>query len=193
VVDSAIVVPVSQPVHKVDARATGSQRLEMLRLAYADDERVQVSDIEVCRQQPSYTVLTLRELREADPGAHLCFVLGADWSAGVDGWYQGSELPLLAHLIVLNRPGLSQASASYTSYNGFTQAHDIDELHVQQAGLSYEFDGPEMDISSTEVREALIRRGATSGEETISKDEQWLGNALPASVLHYIKSNGLYR
>ena len=185
VVDAAIVVPVSQAVHRADAQISGSQRLEMLRLAFADDERVQVSDIELARSQPSYTVMTLRELKLADPDVHLCFVLGADWSGGLDDWYRSGELPSLVHLIVLNRPG---SDRGLTGFKGFNQAHHANDLRIERAGLCYAFDGPELDLSSTEVREALITAG-----ETNKADEQWLRNALPTNVHRYIQSNGLYQ
>ncbi|MBT5032572.1 MAG: nicotinate (nicotinamide) nucleotide adenylyltransferase [Proteobacteria bacterium] len=189
VVDTAIVVPTSQAVHRADAQVSGSQRMEMLRIAYADDERVQVNDIELCKSQPSYTVLTLREFKALDPGAHLCFVLGADWSGGLDDWYQASELPLLAHLVVLNRPG---PGLELAGFKGFSQACHANDLRVKPAGLCYAFDGPELDLSSTEVRDALKRDGKASGEETNKQSKQWLSNALPEGVYQYIESNGLY-
>src|SRR5690606_28888495 len=63
--DQVVFVPAAVPPHKRGrVRATPEQRLEMLRAATAGDPRFTTSDIELRRAGPSYTVDTLRELRE---------------------------------------------------------------------------------------------------------------------------------
>lgn len=179
-VDEAIVIPASQPVHRADTQVSAAHRLAMLRLAYANDDRVQISDIEISKQRPSYTICTLRELKHADPENHLCFVVGADWSADVEKWYRVKEIAALVHLIVMNRPG-SLLSAPTSKY--FSQASNFKDLRDKRAGLRFDFEGPELDLSSTAIRKKLAN----------SRADLWLSTAIPTDVYNYIKSNNLYQ
>ena len=179
-VDEAIVIPALQPVHRADTQVSAVHRLAMLRLAYANDDRVQISDIEISKQRPSYTVWTLRALKHAEPENHLCFVVGADWSADIENWYRVWEIAALAHLIVMNRPG-SRLSTTTSKY--FNQASNLKDLRGKHSGLRFDFEGPELDLSSTAIREKLAHSDA----------ELWLSNAIPTEVYDYIKINNLYQ
>jgi nicotinate-nucleotide adenylyltransferase len=179
-VDEAIVIPALQPVHRGGAQVDGEHRLAMLRLAYANDDRVRISEIELSKQRPSYTVWTLRALKHAEPENHFCFVVGADWSAEIENWYRAWELPSLAHLIVMRRPG---AGKNASAHKYFYQVSNSNDLRGKDSGLRYEFEGPELDFSSTTVRELLAQSGS----------EAWLSNALSSEVYDYIKINNLYQ
>lgn len=78
-------------------------RLAMVEAAVADDHRFQVNDLELHRPGPSYTVDTLRELRERWPGAYLVLLLGSDALRDLPTWRAPDEIASLAQLAVLSR------------------------------------------------------------------------------------------
>ena len=78
-------VPAGDPPLKQAGIAPAADRLEMVRSATASNPSFELSDLEVRRQGPSYTVDTLRELSRRVPGDPLWFILGSDAMAGIDG------------------------------------------------------------------------------------------------------------
>lgn len=104
--DRLIFVPAAAPPHKEGVRITPAPiRLEMVRAAVAGDPRFEVSELELRRAGPSYTVDTLRELRREHPGAELHFLMGVDQFEGFPGWREPDEIARLARLVVLTRGG----------------------------------------------------------------------------------------
>lgn len=105
--DRLLLVPSASPPHKRGTvRATAEQRLEMTRLAVGDDERFQVDDIELRRPGASYSVDTLRQLRERyGEDAELYFVVGMDQLREFHGWREPEEVARLARLVVVSRDG----------------------------------------------------------------------------------------
>jgi nicotinate-nucleotide adenylyltransferase len=81
-------------------------RLEMARVAAEDEEGVEASDLEVSRDEVSYTYRTLELLAERDPGREMFFLLGADMAAGLASWKEPSRVVELARLGVVARPGV---------------------------------------------------------------------------------------
>lgn len=103
--DEVVFVPTGTPPHRPPAVASAEQRIEMCRLAIADDPRFAVSDVEVKRGGPSYTVDTLLALRGANPHAELFLVLGWDAAALFRSWHRPQEVIALAPIVVVTRPG----------------------------------------------------------------------------------------
>jgi len=112
-----IFIPSGIPPHKAPDPGGGMARgvtpaplrLEMVQEAVASDPRFQVSDLEVRRPGPSYTVDTLRELRSEgveDP----FFLMGVDQLAGFAGWREPREVAGLARLVVMAREGEDPAA-----------------------------------------------------------------------------------
>lgn len=85
--------------------ATAAQRVEMTALSVADDRSFVVDDCEVLRHGPTYTVDTLRELRDRHPEASLWFLAGADALAKLDRWHEPEACLELATFVCLTRPG----------------------------------------------------------------------------------------
>lgn len=112
-------------------------RVELARLAVADNDELEVDDRECRRDGPTYTVDTLLELRDEHPEAELVFLLGADAAQRLEQWHRSEGLFTLARFVVVNRPG-----------------HRIPELPAQVDVLEV----PPMDVSSTQLRE-LAGRG----------------------------------
>lgn len=103
--DRVLVIPTGVPPHRAPTVAGADARLEMARLATAEDERLEVSDVELRRPGASYTVDTLRELHRAYPDDELFLILGWDAAKLLDTWHEPDEVRRLARLIVVTRPG----------------------------------------------------------------------------------------
>jgi nicotinate-nucleotide adenylyltransferase len=89
--------------------ASESDRLEMLRLAVADEPRFATSRSELDREGPSYTVDTLEQLAGPD---ELFLILGADALADIARWHRPERIAELATIVVAARPGAPAATAA---------------------------------------------------------------------------------
>jgi nicotinate-nucleotide adenylyltransferase len=104
--DRVIFIPAHASPHKTgDFSTTGEERLAMVRLAIEDEDGFEVSDIELHRPPPSYTVETLRELRAAHPKDEFVLLIGADQATAFDTWREPGEICSLAQIAVLDRAG----------------------------------------------------------------------------------------
>jgi nicotinate-nucleotide adenylyltransferase len=101
-----VFVPAGLPPHKGTGEVTpGEVRLRMVREAVAADLRFDVSEIEVERDGPSWTVDTLRALTDLHPGSALHLIMGADQWAGFPGWRDPRGVAALARIVVMSRSG----------------------------------------------------------------------------------------
>lgn len=125
-----------QPFKQGRHRASAADRVAMLELATAHDERFVVDRREVDRDGPSYTVDTLRALQAEFPRDPLVFLLGADAARDLFGWHEAEEIPRLATVVVLTRPGADSPDLSL--------AHRV-------------LDVPAVEVSATQVRERVAR------------------------------------
>ena len=103
---SLVMVPCRIPPHRPQPMASAGDRLQMLKLAVAEESGLEVDDCELKRQGPTYTFDTLSAYRKKTGcESPLYFVLGHDAWVTLPTWYRWVELVDLAHLIVLGRPG----------------------------------------------------------------------------------------
>lgn len=104
--DRVLFVPAGSPPHKRGARLSSPKaRLAMTRLAVRGNRRFAVSTLEVASPGPSYTVETLRRLRERRPGARWFLLIGADSLDEFHTWLEPETILSLATLAVAARPG----------------------------------------------------------------------------------------
>jgi nicotinate-nucleotide adenylyltransferase len=105
-------IPARIPPHKsVEVEPGAEHRLEMCRLAIGgDEERFAVSDMEIVRDGPSYTVDTLEELHSSEPDHELFLIVGGDIAAGLPSWRAPERVLSLATLAVAKRRGTSRAA-----------------------------------------------------------------------------------
>lgn len=102
--DRVLLVPAAVPPHKRETvKAPAGTRLEMVRAAVAGDPRFEVDDLELRRPGPSYTVDTLRTLRDRLPGVELFFMVGADNLRELATWHEPEEIVRLARLVAVPR------------------------------------------------------------------------------------------
>ena len=171
-------MPAMVPPHKGDARhksAPADDRMEMVRLAVADSEMFDVSDIELQRDGPSYTIDTLMSLRrQYGHETDLCWIIGADMLEDLPTWYRADEVIEIARIITAVRPPYDQRIPAM-----------LDELRkhftAEQVSLLSEsvVSTPLIDISSTQIRRRL-GQGETVKYLT------------PDAVIDYICKRSLY-
>lgn len=181
--DQLRLVPCHVPNHRGPAKASSTERLEMLQLAVAGEPRLLVDPREMERDGVSYTVDTLTSLRNDFPGATLVLVLGWDAFAGLPSWHRWRELLTLAHMLVISRPAAAQEQPLLEGLAQTLrrcQVASAEELFRQPAGAILVTEELQLDISSTQVRD-LLHAGS---------DADML---LPTAVEQYIDRHGLYR
>ena len=141
--DQIVVTVAGDPYQKTDLRLirAADERLALARAAFADLPLIAVSEIEILRTGPSYTIDTVRELL-LDA---LCVdvLVGADVALTLGGWYQADELRDLVKVGVFPRPG-----APVVFPDGF---------------LCYEIAMAPVDLSSSEVRAHLLDNQGIDG------------------------------
>jgi nicotinate-nucleotide adenylyltransferase len=133
--DEVVFVPTGQPWQKSHkAVSLAEDRYLMTVIATASNPQFSVSRIEIDRGGPTYTIDTLRDLRELNPNADLFFITGADALGQILSWRNAEELFSLAHFIGVTRPG-----------------HVLSDDGLPKGGVSL-VEVPAMAISSTDCR-----------------------------------------
>ena len=180
-------VPSGNPPHRGAPVASGADRLAMVELAVAGIPGLEVDAREMRRNGPSYTVVTLEELRKEDRERALALIVGADAFLGLPAWHRWRELFALAHLVVVARPGvtldLARAPALLPEWER-RRTGDARSLLATPAGSIVVQPVTAHDVSATAIRRELAR--GTAGVDAVR-------GLLPSSVLAYIERNQLYR
>ena len=149
-----VLVPAASPPHKAPAQAPAEDRLAMLRLAIEGEELFEISDVELSRKGPSYTIDTIEAIRgQRGPGATLSLLIGADMLADLPRWHRASEVIERAELVIVCRPPIGR------EMDRVFQTIEADfgpELARRLAGNVVP--APQVDISSTDIR-ARTRAG----------------------------------
>ncbi len=104
--ERVLMLPCHVPPHRDRPGASPAQRRAMLEAALAGQARLVLDSLELDRPGPSYMVDSLAALRDRyGPARPLVLILGQDAFAGLPGWHRWREIPALAHLAVMRRPG----------------------------------------------------------------------------------------
>ena len=147
---------------------TPEQRLEMLHIALAGEEKILPSDIELRREGVSYTYLTLEALREQYPEEELILLMGTDMFLTLDAWKEPERICAMATLGVF-----------YRGEKGEKEKILAQKANLEAKGAKVALvENDVINISSTQLRRLLAFHAA---------DE-----FLPAGVGEYIRANGLY-
>lgn len=174
-------VPAGNPPHRGVPLCDARRRLDMVRAAIADQPGFVVDDREVHREGPSYTVLTLRELRAEEPGRPFCLIMGMDAFLGLPQWHEWQSLLGLAHVVVAHRPGWTAPGAGTLGELVATRATQrVEDLHETVAGRILVRPVTQLEISSTDLRDLIVA----------GQDPRYL---LPDAVRAMIRDTGCYR
>jgi nicotinate-nucleotide adenylyltransferase len=164
-----LLVPTGVAPHReIEQDPGGEARLEMCELAVDDDDRLEVSRVEIDREGPSYTVETLRALHEESADDELFLILGGDQAADLSKWHEPEEVLRLATVAVVPRTGFHR------------EAIAVKIASVKGAAAVRFFDMQRIDVSSS-----LVRRRVAEG-----KPIRYL---VPDKVAAYIDEHGLYK
>ncbi len=102
--DKILFVPAAKsPLKATSPIADNKARLEMLQLAIADHPNFEISNLEMERGGTSYTVDTLRQLKELRPADSLYLLIGLDSLADLGKWREPEEIVKLAELMIVDR------------------------------------------------------------------------------------------
>lgn len=164
--DRVLLVVAGDPWQKRDAvRADPSARLAMARAAITGHLGLEVSDVEIQREGPSYTVDTLEALSSLDRKLYL--ILGADAASGLATWHDPDGVRERATVLVADRPGADALAAELVE-SLRAEGWSCELLHL-----------PPHDVSSTELRERLAHGDEVTGE-------------VPGEVVRVVSERGLY-
>ena len=100
-------IPARIPPHKGQVRASSEQRYRMAQLACEGNPYFEVSDVEIRREGPSYTVDTLRSFRSKAADAELYLIMGADSAKDLGSWKDHETILEQSNVIVLGRTGVA--------------------------------------------------------------------------------------
>lgn len=184
--DKAVFMPASVPPHKPEAPVTPPQaRLEMLRLAIADNPNFEASDAEIKRGGRSFTIDTVRELREKGPkDIRISLIVGDDSFNNITTWCEYEALIESANFIVVPRPGYAMKKPAEALpvelARKFWYDSDTDSyMNSYGTAITY-IQTTLMDISSSDIRRRV-------------KEGLSVRYLMPEEVIGYIMKEGLYR
>lgn len=191
--DTVVFIPSALPPHKDPANICKSKdRLEMVRLAIDDYPGLTLSDAELKRAGYSYTIDTVRSLKnDYNDGDRLFLLMGLDAFLEIQTWKSYADLFRQIACIVMMRPGISAVdfdqmkalvedyltAAISTGYRYSVEKKCFTHEKLQPVSL---YDVAPLDISATAVRQRL-KRG------------QSIASLVPPQVAEYIQSKGLYQ
>lgn len=159
-----IFIPSKIPPHKdAEGIPPADRRYEMVKLAIQGEENFEVSDVEIKRSGPSYTVDTIEQMK--DKYERVAFIVGADNLLKIDTWKQPEKLLDSCPFIVAPRHGQGAEDLQ----KGIFEGKDIRFLDME-----------EIDLSSTKIRKSFQNDAAVDG-------------LVPEPVRRYIEKEGLYR
>jgi nicotinate-nucleotide adenylyltransferase len=164
--ERVLLMPAYSAPHKGDEDDSGPERrLEMCRLAVEGEAGLEACALEIERGGPSYTVDTLRAIRQSDPEAELTFIVGADMARTLPAWREPRALVELAGLAVAEREDAGREDV--------LRALDPLGARVRFLGMGM------LDVSSSQVRER-VRRGESIEDLVVPE------------VAEYIAEHALY-
>lgn len=170
--DRVIYLPTAVPPHKPGRRlAPAHARYTMVELALLDEEGLYASPRELTPGRPAYTVETLEQFRREMPEADLHLLIGGDSFADLHLWVRWHEIPGLARLVVLVRPGWSLDAV----------ALDPEVAALARTDRVQLLDGAPVDVSSTQLRQLLA-----AGQPVPP-------GSMPDLVVRYVQKYKLYQ
>jgi len=153
----------------------------MLALAVTDEPGLELDRRELERPGPSFTVDSLLDIRgQIGTECSLSIILGTDALATIDSWHRWQEIPELAHIIVMARPGWQMPNAG-DLWQWISRHLAVEEQTPEgsPAGRIFVRELRQLDIAASDIRQLIM-----SGQSP-----RYL---LPETVLAYIRENRLY-
>ncbi len=181
-----LLIPAHFPPHKVSPEltphASAEQRAAMVEIVCKNSSLFTCDQRELKRSGHSYTVDTLKELKQQYPHQPLYFIIGMDSLMSFTRWHQYLEILSLCHLIVNTRPNYpaEQLNNETVTLLKNYQTTDITQLTRLEAGTIFFAHECFFDISSTQIRQELVQK-------------QSCNHLILPSISEFINKNNLYR
>ena len=190
--DEICLIPAALPPHKVPVElASAADRLEMLRLAIGADSGLKVSDVELNRSGPSFTIDTVHHFKQTlSTENRLHLIMGLDAFLEIDTWKSFNELLTQISLIVINRPDAG-------SQLGGVPWKIMDDYVFSKVSAGYSFSASRsaylasqrqpiyvLEIAALDISSTMVRRRVGKGLP--------IDNLVPQKVADYIRTKGLY-
>lgn len=135
--DTVVFIPAGDPWQKRDRDlSAGQQRLEMVKLAIAGNDRFQASDIEIARSGATYAIDTVREWKKLNPADEIFWIVGSDALSGIPSWHEWESFVSEVTIVAVNRIGQNDPVP-------------FDFISVEM---------PEVRISATELRDRFTNK-----------------------------------
>jgi len=167
--------------HKSDTQCTSLQRSDMVKLAIASQPMMEIDTRELNRDKASYTIDTLKELKQVYPNTPICFIMGMDSLLSFNSWYKWQEILDYCHIVVSQRPQWHpNFNTTIQEVIDRCQTINIQDLHTLDHGKIYFQDTSQLDISSSYIRQLI-------------HNQLSIDFLVPDSVSQYIKENNLYQ
>jgi nicotinate-nucleotide adenylyltransferase len=167
--DRVLWIPAATSPFKAGGESSESgHRLEMVRLAIADNPAFEVDDLEITRGGVSYTIDTIDEITGRHPAAELRLIIGGDSLETFERWREPRRIVEAAPLLVYRRPG---------GTGGTGGSGDLPDWLAARVSF---VEAPAIDLSATHLRRMLA--SGRSGRYLV-----------PDAVLEYASRQGLYR
>lgn len=170
-IDRVLFVPAGEPWFKTGQYITdGNHRLEMVKLAIADNPHFAASDIELRRDGPTYTFDTLTTLRDqVSDGTEFTVILGVDALNELHRWHRAVDVLNMASVVGVTRPGATKVDRAA-----------LDSIREGASDDVTIVDGSLIDISATDIR-VRVSEGRS------------IKYRVPQAVDEYIYRHGLYQ
>jgi nicotinate-nucleotide adenylyltransferase len=166
--DTVLFVPNQvSPLKTTCPPTSGTKRAQMVALAIEDNARFSLWTGELEKPGPSYTIETLRSLKERYSSDTLYFLAGMDAVADLEKWREPEQILKIATMVAGVRPGMSEKQAR-------ERLPDAWEAQIRFLPT------PALDISSTEIRE-------------LAQENRSLRYLTPPSVVDFIQQQQLYK
>ena len=179
--DQVRLTPVHIPPHRSLPIASNHHRQKMLELVLDKESKLCLDRRELESNDVSYTINTLKSLRQEYKHDALCLIVGRDAFNKIDTWKDWEQILDYAHIIVANRPGEYTNNIS-TILKDLVAKHLSDDLSVidnEPNGKIIFIEIPMLDISSSQFRKNY-------------NTNKPVNDLLPPQILNYIKHNHLY-
>jgi nicotinate-nucleotide adenylyltransferase len=188
--DRFFFIPAGSPPFQKPSLADAYHRYEMARLAVRGNRYFKVSDIEIKKRGPSFSVETISRLKGRYKDGEFYFIIGIDAFLDLPKWKQPMRLMELTHFVIVSRPGFCFSDISSSRYfpntgrkylKKFDNARTVRlAVRLKTGNKSFLCKTTGFDISASRIRSLVQKR----------KNIKYL---LPESVESYIISHKLYR
>ena len=183
-IDQISLMPAHLPPHKNTVSASAQQRVDMVQLVCNNEPLFDCDQRELKRSSLSYTIDTLKEIKNSHTNTRIFFIIGMDSLLTFTQWHQWQEILTLCHLVVNCRPNYPLGTLG-ASTQELLAKHKLGlefqpQYITKDAGYILFPSNVQLEISSTAIKTRI-------------KAQQNCQELLPENVLNYIEKHQLYR